>query len=89
MVQGIAGRRKRYVEVAAVHTEDGQVRPTAITWGDGERFEVDHIHESRRATSLKVGGTGIRYLISVRGTKTYLFYEGPRWFVEEKLAEVP
>jgi len=89
MVQGIVDRRKKYVEVVASHAADGTIRPLAIKWDDGRIFNIDRVREARRATSLKVGGTGIRFLISVFGKDSYLFYENPRWFVEEKVVEMP
>lgn len=84
MVQGIAYRRKHYVEVLARIDEEGVVTPVSITWDDGRTFEIDRVLDARQATSLKVGGTGMRYLVRIGGATTYLFYENPRWFVEEK-----
>ena len=46
-------------------------------------------HEAIRRASQRVGGTGIRYLVSVNGREKYLFYEGPRWFVEEVAPDEP
>jgi hypothetical protein len=89
MVQGIALRKKRYVEVVAVFAENGFVTPIAIKWADGRTFDIDYVQEARRATSLKVGGTGMRYLVTIAGQDTYLYYENPRWFVEEKVVELP
>ena len=89
MVQGLIHRQKRYVSVIAAFTEDGAITPLAIKWDDGRTFTIDYIKEARRATSLKVGGTGTRYLVSVCDQDTYLFYENPRWFVEEKVVELP
>ena len=89
VVQGLIHRMKRYVQVIASHNEGGQITPLAIKWDDGRTFEIDYVKEARRATSLKVGGTGIRYLVTVCGTDTYLFYENPKWFVEEKVVEMP
>ena len=89
MTQGLAHRHKRYVEVVASFDETGAVTPLAIKWGDGRSFTIDYVKEARRATSLKVGGTGIRYLVTICGQDTYLFYENPRWFVEEKVVEMP
>ena len=83
MVQGIAHRHKRYVEVVSRTDEDGFVRPLSITWSDGRVFTVDQILDHRQAASLKVGGTGIRYLVRIGRTETFLYYENPRWFVEE------
>ena len=86
MVQGIESRRKHYVEVLARIDEEGVVTPVSITWDDGRTFEIDRILDMRQATSLKVGGTGMRYLVRIGHATTYLFYENPRWFVEEKQA---
>lgn len=82
MVQGILNRVKRYVAVEAVFDEAGAIRPVSVIWDDGRRYEVDEVLDVRRASSLKVGGTGVRYTVRIGGKTTYLFYENPRWFVE-------
>lgn len=84
----IAGRRKLYVEVVAKTSEDGRVTPLAIIWDDGRRFDIDRVLDARQAHSLKTGGCGMRYTVRVGGQSTYLYYEGPRWFVEAKVAEM-
>ena len=61
MVQGIAARRKRYVEVEATFLEDGRIVPRAVIWHDGRRFPVRAVLGVRRCASLKVGGEGVRY----------------------------
>ena len=81
MVQGIAYRRKHYVEVLARIDEEGAVTPMSITWDDGRTFDIDRVLDVRQAASLKVGGTGMRYLVQIGSRETFLFYEGPRWFV--------
>lgn len=83
-MKGIESRKKRYVDVVALHREDGSVRPLSIVWEDGRRFKVDRVLDTRRAASLKVGGTGVRYLVRIQNKDTFLFFEDPRWFVEEK-----
>lgn len=88
-MKGIAGRRKRYVAVTAEFSEDGKVRPRSITWDDGRRFEIDEVRSVRRAASLKTGGDGLRYTVRIGQTVTHLFFEDPRWFVEEKVLEMP
>ena len=82
VVQGIAHRKKQYVEVIAHHDEEGVIAPLTITWEDGRHFEIDEILDRRRAAALKVGGTGTRYLVRIGGRETFLYYENPRWFVE-------
>lgn len=84
MVKGIESRRKHYVEVISRTDEDGRVTPVSIVWEDGRTFPVERVLDARQAASLKVGGTGMRYLVQIGSRETFLFYEGPRWFVEEK-----
>lgn len=88
-MRGTVARIKRYVAVEAVFNQDGRVLPTAIQWSDGRRFAIDEVRDVRRAASLKTGGDGMRYTIRIGSNITYLFYEDPRWFVEERIAEMP
>lgn len=88
-MQKIVGRQKKYVSVISSTDEDGTVRPLKIVWDDGITYDIDKILDRRQACSLKTGGTGMRYTIEVSGLATYLFYEGPRWFVEAKVATMP
>ena len=89
MVKGIDSREKRYVKVMALTDEDGRITPVSVEWEDGRVYEIDRVLDRRQAASLKVGGTGMRYLVRIGQTVTYLFYENPRWFVEEKVVELP
>ncbi len=76
--------KKVYVKVIASFSQDGEVRPMSIIWEDGRRFDIDKVTQIRRAYATKVGGTGIRYTVSVRGRTTFLFEDEGRWFVEAK-----
>ena len=89
MVQGIAERRKRYVEVEATFLADGTIVPNAVVWDDGRRFSVRAVLGRRRCSSLKVAGEGVRYDVVVGHAHTFLFHEDPRWFVEEVVFEQP
>ena len=85
MVQGIDRREKRYVKVVSTTDEDGRITPLSVEWEDGRVYEIDRILDRRQAASLKVGGTGMRYLVRIGQTTTYLFHENPRWYVEAKI----
>ncbi len=89
MVRGTIARRKRYVAVEVLFDEDGHMLPMAIRWDDERRFVVDEVRDARRAASLKTGGDGMRYTVRIGSKVTYLFFEDPRWFVEERIAEMP
>ena len=86
---------KVYVKVEAVFDEAGQIMPTAIHWEDGLVYYISKVTDIRQAAALKVGGQGDRYTVSVRGQKSFLFFERNtnqtgnnigRWFVERKRA---
>ena len=78
---------KTYVEVTAAFSPEGTVIPLSVKWQDGTVYEIDRVLDRRQAASLKVGGTGTRYLVRIGQATTYLFHENPRWFVEEKCLE--
>lgn len=40
--------------------------------------------DRRQAWSPRTGGKGMRYTICVEGRATFLYFEGPRWFVEAR-----
>ena len=63
-LHGRMGFRKTYVDVVANIDVDGRVTPLSIRWRDGRTFEIDRVHEAIRRASTRVGGTGIRYLVT-------------------------
>lgn len=78
-------RTKVYVKVNADHDIDGSCRPRSIILEDGRKFNIYRLKQVRRAASTKVGGTGLRYTVSILGKDTYLFdEENGKWFVELK-----
>lgn len=68
--------------------KDGKLIPLSIVWEDGRRFDIDKVTDVRPAASLKAGGAGIRYTISVRGRETYMYLEEDKgvhkWFLERR-----
>ena len=88
-MRNVTGREKKYVEVISDTSEEGVVTPLAIVWDTGVRYQIDRVLDRRQAHSRRTGGTGIRYTVRVGGTTTHLWYEGPRWFVEAKVVEMP
>lgn len=75
---------KVYVAVEARFEPDGRLAPTAITWEDGQRYEIQRVLDVRRAASLKAGGAGVRYTVRIGRRDTFLFLEEGRWFVERR-----
>ena len=76
--------RKVYVEVQLTVSPEGDVRPNTIKFEDGTIYEIDRLRHRCRAHATKVGGTGIRYTVVIRGRETYLFEDDGKWFVEAR-----
>lgn len=76
--------RKVYVTIVAEIDEYGNKRPLSIKWEDGRKYIIDKVTEIKRAYAHKVGGTAIRYTISVNGKTTYLFEDDGKWFAESR-----
>lgn len=84
---------KVYVNVLAAFDTDGRLRPLALLWEDGRRYQIDRVLDVRSAASLRAGGQGDRYTIRVGNRESYLFFERSpvlsgtelgRWFVERR-----
>lgn len=82
-----------YVGVSASFEADGRMFPKALTWEDGTVYEVDRVLDIRQAAAMKAGGQGDRYTVSIRGQRSYLYFERStdisgnklgRWFVERR-----
>ncbi len=54
---------------------------------DGKIYAIDDVRSIRRSSSRKVGGDGICYTIRIGERIIQLYYEDPRWFVEELLSD--
>ena len=74
---------KVYVDVTAVFSKEGQLKPVIVKWQVGHIYEIQRITDIRRAASLKAGGAGMRYTCIIDGKESHLFYEDNNmWFVE-------
>lgn len=74
---------RTFVNVIVEHQSDGKKAPMRIRFDDGRKFDIDKVTDRRRAAATKVGGTGIRYTVWIRGHERKLFEDDDRWFVEE------
>ena len=84
---------KVYVRVKVQFDEEGRMRPQAILWEDGRRFEIEKVTDIRPAPALRAGGQGDRYTVRIGKRESYLFFERlafpagcvqGRWFVERR-----
>ena len=84
---------KVYLDVRASFDAEGRMLPRELTWEDGTIYKIDRVLDIRQAAAMKAGGQGDRFTISVRGQRSYLYFERcadiagnniGRWFVERK-----
>jgi len=76
--------QKIYVDVITYHSKDGQVKPLAIVWTNGVKYNIDKVSQIAKAASTIAGGTGIRYTCYIQGQMRYIYLEDKRWFIENK-----
>ncbi len=79
--------RKAYVSVNVDVGEEGMMYPRFIRWTNGLIFHIDQILYKCCASLKKVGDSGIRYTVMIKGRESFLFHEGDKWFVEAKAKE--
>lgn len=89
MLRKVLHRRKKYVEVETLHRLDGLVMPLAVKWADGRRFEVRKVMNVGRTMKGDKGGGSVMYHVVIAGRETYLYYEHPLWWVDEKVYGAP
>jgi len=77
---------KEFVKVNLTVSEDGEVCPNSIVFQKDKIFVIDALKHVCRATATKVGGSGIRYTVVIKGKETFLFESDGRWFVEAVVA---
>ncbi len=70
------------VEVTALFTKDGLIKPLSFIWNDGNTYKIDKVFEIKNASSLKKSGEGKRYLCSVGNKSITMFFEDGIWSIE-------
>lgn len=79
---------KVYVAMLLHIDDEGIMKPVAVEWTDGTKFDIDKITDERNAPPEHTGGVLTRkYKVIIRGKekKIYLDKQTNRWFVEKPL----
>ncbi|MDE5722182.1 MAG: hypothetical protein K2I30_05540 [Clostridia bacterium] len=77
---------KIYVGMILHIDTDGNMKPVAIEWVNGEQYEITKITDKRQAPPRHVGSTPtVRYTVQVQGRVRELYRESfsGRWFIEK------
>lgn len=82
---------KVYVDVLVSYRADGGMEPRAFVWEDGSVYRISDSRLDRYYYEMKDMSKGDRYMITVDGQKSYIYFERSflntgnnigRWFVE-------
>lgn len=76
---------KKYVTVGAYHTPEGKTILKFLIIDDEHKIIIDRLVTSCRAAATKVGGSGIRYTVKIRGLEKFIFEDEGKWFIEERV----
>ncbi len=82
----MADYKKVYVGVLLHVDSDGNMKPVAIEWGNGIKYEISKITDVRQAPPQHVGSMPtMRYTVLVSGYVRELYHETyyGRWYVEK------
>lgn len=82
----MADYKKVYVGVLLHVDSDGNMKPVAIEWENGIRYEISKITDVRQTPPRYVGGMpAMRYTVLVSGYVRELYHETyyRRWYVEK------
>lgn len=79
-----SSKLKAYVGVTVRFSSLGELTPLSIEWEEGRTYEIDEVTNVCRAASIRAGGAGFRYTVSIGRNITYLFLEEYKWFVERR-----
>ena len=72
---------KKYVDVLTVMGKNEVLKPVAVLWDNGIKYEIDRVLQIRNKAS-SVGGCGLCYECVIQGQKRELYFERTRWFLE-------
>ena len=86
ILYGMERYEKVYVSMILRVNQDGVMRPVAVEWTDGRRYDVQKISDVRMSPPRFVGGVLTRrYRVVIGGREKFLYLEtgSNRWFVEK------
>lgn len=73
----------RYVRVRCEMDPSGEITPLAVLWSPGVSYEVTKVERSE-SWRCAGSGRGRRYTVWVGGHRTYLYFNGMRWYALER-----
>ena len=78
------GYKKVCVEVLAIFSREGGVRPVVLIRQDGRRYPIDRVRTVGHAPARVAAVLPVRFACSVCGREVALYFEPARlrWFIE-------
>jgi hypothetical protein len=74
---------RKYVDVICLNDKAGNMKPLYLLWNEMKKIPVLGVKEICPRSSLKAGGSGLRYtcLFSYNRIR-HLYYDRGKWYVE-------
>ena len=74
---------RKYVDVVCLNDKKGNMKPLFLIWNEDRKYPVIRVKEICPRSSLKTGGSGLRYTCVFAPNRTrHLFYDRGKWYVE-------
>lgn len=70
------------VAVIAKFPIDGIVKPVAVVWEDGRRFDVEKIVDFTQLPKMDASGFRYIYKCIIAGTDRCIYYNDDKWYLE-------
>ncbi len=73
---------KKYVDVVALCTREGQMLPKIVYWNNGNSYKIDSVPKVERIHDPQDGKEHLKYTCLIGGKNAHLYLEtNARWFV--------
>ena len=79
---------KIYVGMFLYVDPDGNEKPVALEWTDGERYPISRVIDKRAAPPAHVGSSyTVRYAVLMQGREKVIYHEtfSNQWFIEKRI----
>ena len=75
--------KRKYVDVICLNDQAGNIKPLFLIWDNNQKIPIVKIKEICPRSSLKVGGSGLRYTCQFDSNIVrHLYYDRGKWYVE-------
>ena len=79
----ICNTKRKYVDVICLNDTEGNIKPLYVIWNGEKKIPIIKIQEICWKSSLKSGGSGLRYkCLFEHNAVGHLYLDRGKWYVE-------